>query len=100
MDTLVLSGYMKALGGSIVAGRDFTWDDTHGRRPVAMVSATLARELWGGPTQAICKRVRPYAKGLWREVVKGSYSTAQLALALPTTGGCLVEDPGRDHALQ
>jgi predicted permease len=69
MFKFVAPGYMKALGGSIVAGRDFTWDDTHGRRPVAMVSATLARELWGGPAQAIGKRVRPYAKGLWREVV-------------------------------
>ena len=65
----VTPGYMKVLGGSIVAGRDFTWDDTHGRRPVAMVSANLARELWGGPAQAIGKRVRPYATGDWREVV-------------------------------
>ncbi len=34
-----------------------------------MVSANLARELWGGPAQAIGKRVRPYATGVWREVV-------------------------------
>ena len=65
----VSPGYMKTLGGSILAGRDFTWDDAHGRRPVAMVSATLARELWGDPTKAIGKRVRPYNKGIWREVV-------------------------------
>jgi len=69
MFKFVSPGYMKALGGSLVAGRDFTWDDAHERRPVAMVSANLARELWGGPQQAIGKRVRPYATGVWREVV-------------------------------
>ena len=69
MFKFVAPGYMKTLGGSIVAGRDFTWDDAHGQRPVAMVSANLAREWWGGPSQAIGKRIRPYAKGVWREVV-------------------------------
>jgi predicted permease len=69
MFKFVSPGYMKTLGGSIVAGRDFTWADAHERRPVAMVSANLARELWGGPGQAVGKRIRPYAKGPWREVV-------------------------------
>jgi predicted permease len=69
MFKFVSPGYMHPLGGSLVAGRDFTWADTHERRPVAMVSANLARELWGGPAQAIGKRVRPYTKGVWREVV-------------------------------
>jgi predicted permease len=65
----VSPGYMKTLGGSVLAGRDFTWDDAHARRPVAMVSVTLARDLWGDPAKAIGKRVRPYNKGVWREVV-------------------------------
>jgi predicted permease len=65
----VSPGYMKTLGGSIVAGRDFTWDDALGRRPVAMVSASLAREWWGEPARAIGKRIRPYPQGVWREVV-------------------------------
>jgi predicted permease len=69
MFKFVSPGYMKALGGSLVAGRDFTWDDAHERRPVVMVSANLARELWGGPQQALGKRIRPYVKGVWREVV-------------------------------
>ena len=34
-----------------------------------MVSENLARELWGSPTAAIGKRIRPYSKGPWREVV-------------------------------
>ena len=65
----VSPGYMKTMGGSLVAGRDFTWTDAYEARPVAMVSDTLARELWGHPSAAIGKRVRPYAKGVWREVV-------------------------------
>jgi predicted permease len=62
-------GYMTTMGGSLVAGRDFTWADTHEMRPVAMVSETLARELWGQPSTAIGKRVRPYSIGVWREVI-------------------------------
>ena len=65
----VSPGYMKTLGGSLLAGRDFTWTDTYEMRPVAMVSEGLARELWGDPSAAIGKRVRPYAKGVWREVI-------------------------------
>ena len=65
----VSPGYMKTMGGSLVAGRDFTWADVYELRPVAMVSENLARELWGQPTAAIGKRMRPYPKGPWREVV-------------------------------
>jgi predicted permease len=65
----VSPGYMMAIGASLVAGRDFTWTDAYERRPVAMVSENLARELWGRPEAAIGKRVRPYANGVWREVV-------------------------------
>lgn len=65
----VSPGYMKTMGGSLVAGRDFTWADAYELRPVAMVSENLARELWGQPTEAIGRRVRPYATGVWREVV-------------------------------
>jgi predicted permease len=61
--------FMKTMGGSLVAGRDFTWVDMLERRPVAMVSENLARELWGRPQDAVGKRVRPYASGGWREIV-------------------------------
>jgi len=65
----VSPGYMKTMAGSVIAGRDFTWADQYELRPVAMVSENLARELWGQPAAAIGKRVRPYANGIWREVV-------------------------------
>ena len=40
----------------LVAGRDFTWDDRPGTTPVAVVSETLARQLWAG--DALGRRVR------------------------------------------
>ena len=65
----VSPGYINTLGGTIVAGRDYTWADVYGTRPVAMVSENLARELWGQPSAAVGKRIRPYPETVWREVV-------------------------------
>jgi len=66
---MVTPGYMHTMGTPLVAGRDFEWPDLYERRPVAMVSENVARQLWGQPSAAIGKHVRPYAKGSWREVV-------------------------------
>jgi len=66
---MVTPGFTKTMGGSIVAGRDFTWSDLYDLHLVAMVSESLARELWGDPSAAIGKQVRPYLGGPWREVV-------------------------------
>ena len=65
----VSPGFMKTMGGTLVAGRDFTWTDAYEQRPVAMVSEGLARELWNDPSAALGKHVRPYQNGTWREVV-------------------------------
>ena len=65
----VSPGYVQTIGASLVAGRDFTWAETYGLQPVAMMSENLARELWGQPAAAIGKRVRPYPAGVWREIV-------------------------------
>ncbi|HEY7191315.1 MAG TPA: ABC transporter permease [Vicinamibacterales bacterium] len=65
----VSPGFMKTMGGSLVAGRDFTWTDAFEQRPVSMVSESLARELWTDPSAALGKHVRPYQNGAWREVV-------------------------------
>jgi len=59
----------RTLGTPLVAGRDFTWTDLHGRRPVAVVSENLARELWGTPTAAVGKRIRENPTDPWREIV-------------------------------
>jgi len=50
-------GLFETTGTSLVAGRDFTWTDLYGRRPVAIVSENLARELWGSPAAAVGKRI-------------------------------------------
>jgi predicted permease len=43
----VTTGYFKAMGMPIVAGRDFSSDDRPGGPYVAIVSKALGRELWG-----------------------------------------------------
>ena len=65
----VSPGLLATMGNRLVAGRDFTWTDTYERRPVAMVSENLARELWHDPAAAIGKRVRENLNGTWREVI-------------------------------
>jgi predicted permease len=65
----ITPGLLKTMGNSVVAGRDFAWEDLYGRRRVAMVSENLARELWREPSAALGKRVRESPKAPWREVV-------------------------------
>jgi len=65
----VSPGLAGTMGNRLIAGRDFTWTDTYDRRPVAMVSENLARELWHDPAVAIGKRVRSTLNGPLREVV-------------------------------
>jgi predicted permease len=62
-------GLLKTMGNTIVAGRDFTWADTYDKRPVALVSENLARELWQEPSSAIGKQIRENHNSVWREVV-------------------------------
>jgi predicted permease len=64
-------GMFQTLGIPIVAGRDFTWTDLQEGRPLAIVSANLAREYWGSPDAALGKRIREYygPRDAWREVV-------------------------------
>jgi predicted permease len=59
--------YFRTMGTSVLAGRGFTWTDIYGPRPVAILSAGLARELFGTPSAAIGKRIREMA--VWHEVV-------------------------------
>ena len=65
----VSSGYFHTAGTKILAGRDFTWSEVHGLRPVGILSKNLARELWGSPSAAIGKRFRELPSMPWHEVV-------------------------------
>ncbi len=63
-------GYFETMGNRLVAGRSITWSDIHERRPVIVISETLAREYWQEPSSAIGKRVRAMQRGApWREIV-------------------------------
>jgi len=65
----IAPGFLKTDGTPLIAGRDFTWTDIYGKRPVMMVSENLAREMWGSPQAALGKEVRTGLKDVWREVV-------------------------------
>ena len=53
----------------MIVGRDFTWDETYLKTPVAIISENFAREYWHDPANAIGKRIRENSKSTWREIV-------------------------------
>ena len=59
--------FFHTMGTRVLAGREYTWTDIYGERPVAIVSASLAREFWGTPAAAIGKRIREMT--VWHEVI-------------------------------
>ena len=65
----VAPGFFQTMGTRLVCGRDFNWTEINGRRPVAMVSENMAREMWHDPRSALGKRIREGMNDPWREVV-------------------------------
>jgi predicted permease len=65
----VSPGYFHTAGTQLVAGRDYTWTDIYGLRPVGIVSENLARESWGSAAAAIGKRFRIMPVQPWVEVI-------------------------------
>jgi len=63
-------GYLEAMQVPLLAGRSITWDDGHDRAPVALLSESLAREVFGSPEAALGQYVaaRPDPP-VWKEVV-------------------------------
>ncbi len=62
-------GLLQTAGTRLIAGRDITWSEVYGLRPVVMVSENLAREMWGTPAAAIGKHVREVPAMPWYEVI-------------------------------
>jgi predicted permease len=62
-------GFLKTVQIPMVAGRDFTWDDTYQKLPVAIISENVAREYWPTPSDALGKRIRVSTKDDWREII-------------------------------
>src|SRR5271170_729438 len=62
-------GEFATLGTKLIAGRDLTWTDIYGKRPVAIISENFAREYWHDANGAIGKRIRVASTDDWREIV-------------------------------
>jgi predicted permease len=62
-------GFLQTAGTRLIAGREFTWSDVYGLRPVVMISENLAREMWGTPLAALGKQLREFPKMPWHEVI-------------------------------
>jgi putative ABC transport system permease protein len=58
----------RTLGTPLIAGGEFTWRDLHDQRDVAILSESLAREIWGSAAASLGTRIRE-GNGVWREVV-------------------------------
>jgi predicted permease len=65
----VSPGFFRTAGTRLIAGRDLTWTEVYGFRPVGIISENLAREFWGNAAAAIGKRVREFPGWAWREVI-------------------------------
>src|SRR6185369_1508367 len=64
------AGYFKTMGIPLLAGRDFTPQDTAAALKVAIVSERIVRECCpGGPDEALGRRVRLEDRGEWLTVV-------------------------------
>jgi predicted permease len=61
--------FFRTLGVPMLAGRDLEWVDYFDHGTVAMISASLATEVWGSPQEALGKRVRTNPSDPWREIV-------------------------------
>ena len=62
-------GYFETMGIPVIAGRSITWNEIYQRRPLVVVSGTIAREYWHEPAAALGRRVRSGPKDEWHEIV-------------------------------
>ena len=65
----VSPNFFRTAGTRLIVGRELTWTDVYGLRPVGLVSENLARDIWGTPSNAIGKRFREFSSEPWREVI-------------------------------
>ncbi len=65
----VSPGLFKTMGTPMIAGRDFTWEDSFDKLPVAVISEQFAREYWGSAQNALGKRIRTSSTDDWRQII-------------------------------
>lgn len=80
----VTPGFFAAIGNTLVAGRDLSWEDVHQRRHVVIVSHALAREYWGSAQAAIGRFIRGNPSNPWREVVGVASDTTDNGVTRPS----------------
>jgi hypothetical protein len=101
-------GFFQTAGTRLVAGREITWTEVYGLRPVVMISENLARELWGTPAAALGKRLRHLPEMPWHEVIgvvqdvreNGVYQPAPPTVYWPTMSAYLNARAGRPNAIR
>jgi predicted permease len=62
-------GFFATAGTRLIAGREITWSEVYGLKPVVTVSENLARELWGTPAAALGRELRVSPGMPWHEVI-------------------------------
>ena len=62
-------GFLQTAGTRLVAGREMTWNEIYGLKPVVMLSENLARLMWGTPEAALGKHIRELSSMPWFEVI-------------------------------
>ena len=82
----VSPGYFRMSGTRVIAGREYTWSDLDGLRPVAIVSRSLAIEQWGSPSAALGQRVLPDPTASWREVIGVVEDVREDGVHMPAPG--------------
>jgi predicted permease len=101
-------GFFQTAGTRLVAGREITWTQVYGLRPVVMISENLARELWGTPTAALGKWVRQLPGMPGHEVIgvvqdvreNGANQPAPPTVYWPSMSAYLNAPPGRPNAIR
>ncbi|HUW12158.1 MAG TPA: ABC transporter permease [Anaerolineae bacterium] len=83
----IAPGLFQTMGTPMIAGRDFTWEDSFEKLPVAVISENFAREYWGSPQNALGKRIRTGSTDDWRQIVGvvGDVHSDGLNVKPPTT---------------
>jgi predicted permease len=101
-------GFFHTAGTRVVAGREITWTEVYGLRPVVLISENLARELWGTPTAAVGKHLRQRPDMPWHEVIgvvqdvreNGLNQQAPAIVYWPTMSAHLNAPPGQANAIR
>jgi hypothetical protein len=101
-------GFFHTAGTRVVAGREITWTEVYGLRPLVLISENLARELWGTPAAAVGKRLRQDAGMPWHEVIgvvqdvheTALYQPAPAIVYWPTMSAFLNGTPERPNAIR